>query len=409
MKTLISFFGFFTLASCAFAQQEPKVLFIGIDGVRSDALIQANTPNLDDLMSNGLYTYDSWHLGVTVSAPSWSSMLTGVWEAKHNIYNNSYTGSNYDEYPYFPTRAKEYKPDLKAVEVTSWGPMSDISNGGSVYNGGWDQSILVPTDDVILSTAQTQLLDPDLDILFVHFDDVDAVGHGNGFAPDISIYMNQIEYIDNQIGQLLNSLYSRVNYEDEDWLILLTTDHGGIGFGHGGNTNNERHIWWIASGSSIPNGVQITGEDPGSYMLGNADEAVIDEVPVLTDIAVTALDHILKDLDVDPETETAWDLDGKSWLDFNTYIQGNNSAPGAFEVYPNPNNGVFTAIFPVKTGENTTCTLTDLTGRVVWSNQVIGNGQRTQMQFDFGSLKPGHYVLSIQAADQLLSRKVIIK
>ncbi len=409
MKTLTSFFVFVTLASCAFAQQEPKVLFIGIDGVRSDALIQANTPNLDDLMSNGLYTYDSWHLGVTVSAPSWSSMLTGVWEAKHNIYNNSYTGSNYDEYPYFPTRAKEYKPDLKAVEVTSWGPMSDISNGGSVYNSGWDQAILVPTDDVILSTAQTQLLDPDLDILFVHFDDVDVVGHGNGFAPDISIYMNQIEYIDNQIGQLLNSLYSRVNYEDEDWLILLTTDHGGIGFGHGGNTDTERHIWWIASGPSLPNGVQITGSDPGSYMLGNADEAVIDEVPVLTDIAVTALDHILKDLDVDPETVTAWDLDGKSWLDFNTYILGSNSAPGAFEVYPNPNNGLFTAIFPVSTGETTICTLTDLSGRVLSSNQVIGNGLRTQVQFDFSSLKSGHYILSLQTSDHLLTRKVIIK
>lgn len=409
MKHITTLLTLFAFVSCAFAQQEPKVLFIGIDGVRSDALIQANTPNLDELMAGGLYTYDSWHLGVTVSAPSWSTMLTGVWEAKHNIYNNSYTGSNYDEYPYFPTRAKEYKPDLKAVEVTSWGPMSDVSNGGSVYNSGWDQAILVPTDDVILSTAQNQLLDPDLDILFVHFDDVDAVGHGNGFAPDISIYMNQIEYIDNQIGQLLNSLYSRVNYANEDWLILLTTDHGGIGFGHGGNTDTERHIWWIASGPSLPNGVQITGSDPGSYMLGNADEAAIDEVPVLTDIAVTALDHILKDLNVDPEAETAWDLDGKSWLDFNTFIEGNNADEGAFEVYPNPNNGVFTVVFPAKAGDVSTCALSDLSGRVVWTDQVVATGKRTPLPFDLSAFNAGQYILSLQTADQLLTRKVVIR
>ncbi|MBK8659915.1 MAG: alkaline phosphatase family protein [Bacteroidetes bacterium] len=72
---------FFTLTLQA--TQDRKVLIIGIDGTRSDALQQANVPNLDALIANGLYTYDAWHCGITVSGPSWSTIMTGVWWNKH--------------------------------------------------------------------------------------------------------------------------------------------------------------------------------------------------------------------------------------------------------------------------------------------------------------------------------------
>ena len=63
--------------------KERKVLFIGIDGLRSDALQAAATPHMDSLFQTGISTYDSWHLGVTSSGPSRSSMLTGVWLITH--------------------------------------------------------------------------------------------------------------------------------------------------------------------------------------------------------------------------------------------------------------------------------------------------------------------------------------
>jgi len=120
--------------------KKPKVLFIGIDGVRSDALQQANTPNIDTLMAHGLYTFDSWHCGATSSGASWSTMMTGVWEAKHQVTNNSYTNPNYANYPYFPKRAKECLPNLKAVQIITWDPMNDPTNSnnsaGFVFNSG---------------------------------------------------------------------------------------------------------------------------------------------------------------------------------------------------------------------------------------------------------------------------------
>ena len=171
MKTKQLIFGAIlsTISFSGIAQDtdnEYKVLFIGIDGVRSDALQQqmnnGNANNLKAMFDSGLYTFDSWHLGVTSSGPSWSSMLTGVWEDKHGVTSNNYTGSNYNDYPYFPTRVKECRPNAKAVQITSWGPMSN-----NVYNDGWDSKIVPPTDDACASVAVAQLADPELDISFV--------------------------------------------------------------------------------------------------------------------------------------------------------------------------------------------------------------------------------------------------
>jgi hypothetical protein len=77
MKKLLTF-SLLTIivAGNIFAQgQRRKVLVIGIDGTRSDALQQANTPNLDSLAINGFHSYDSWQIDITVSGPSWSSIM----------------------------------------------------------------------------------------------------------------------------------------------------------------------------------------------------------------------------------------------------------------------------------------------------------------------------------------------
>ncbi len=57
----------------------PKVLLIGIDGVRPDVMAEVSTPNLDALASEGLFIDDARTTTPSVSGQAWSSMLTGVW------------------------------------------------------------------------------------------------------------------------------------------------------------------------------------------------------------------------------------------------------------------------------------------------------------------------------------------
>lgn len=398
-----SLFGF-----CGFAQDtedEYKLLFIGIDGVRSDALQQqmtnGNAPNLQSLFNTGLYTYDSWHLGVTSSGPSWSDMLTGVWESKHGVTNNNYTGSDYNTYPYFVTRVKECRPNAKAVQITSWNPMS-----ANVYNDGWDSKIVPPTDDACASVAETQLFDAELDILFVHIDDVDAAGHGNGFNPAVPAYMNAIEYADTKVGQILAALYARTNYANEKWVVLVTTDHGGTGTSHGGNSNDERHIWWVATGYNVPQ-TEITAVDPGSYQFGTTP--LLSDIamsPVLTDIAVTAIDHVLPDNICWDNNAASWDLDGKSWLADDVYVE-EYQLSNEFGVYPNPNNGQFDVVVNLETKEVFQLTIQDVSGKVILEEALDNYGAYSKKYLDITEYANGAYFLSLKGENSTITKKIV--
>ena len=78
MKLLtLSLIVFLPLA--AFSQNAKKVLIIGVDGCRPDAMEVAATPNIDNLISNGLFRPDALNDDITYSGPGWSSILCGVW------------------------------------------------------------------------------------------------------------------------------------------------------------------------------------------------------------------------------------------------------------------------------------------------------------------------------------------
>jgi hypothetical protein len=108
-----------------------KVLILGIDGCRTDALRRANTPNLDQLIREGAMADTTSVVAErdtgadTVSGPSWSSILTGVWTDKHGVKDNSFRGANYDEYPHFFRRLKDARPGAVTVSLVDWAPIHD--------------------------------------------------------------------------------------------------------------------------------------------------------------------------------------------------------------------------------------------------------------------------------------------
>lgn len=406
MKKFNSFVALLLMASTAFASQPRKVLVIGIDGCRSDALQTANTPNLDALLAQSFRTYESWHLDITVSGPSWSSIMTGAYHQKHGVTNNSYSGSNYNQYPYFATRAKERKPNLYCVQVTEWAPMSD-----DVYNDGWDLKIKVPDGQgtPTEAAAVTQLQNPNLDLLFVYFDAVDLAGHASGFNPNNPAYISAIENVDGHVGGVLNALYSRPNFANEDWLILLTTDHGGIGTGHGGNTNQERLIWWAASGTNVEPRQLTNRPDPGSYQLSGVDANLLRQSPVQADIAVTGLHHLLYDLNFNPDTVATWDFDGHSWLDSfyrPTGVVRTNAFNNSIQVYPNPTDGKLNIIFNDPLKSPAVLTLTDLTGRVLRKEDL--ETMTTNVTLQTEGLANGMYNLNILSGSMQMTRKVVV-
>lgn len=403
MKKIVSI-GFLFLITSLWASQPRKVLIIGIDGLRTDALQQANTPYLDALIASGFYTYESWHEGITVSGPSWSTIMTGVEFPKHGVTSNSYSGSNYNEYPYFTKRAKECLPDLYQVQIVQWAPMSD-----NVYNDAWDQKIKVcdGCGANSVSATQTQLQNENVDVMFVYFDECDLTGHSTGFSPLNPAYINAVQTVDGHIGSILTALQSRPTYAEEDWIILITTDHGGIGTGHGGNTSTERKIWWIGSGNN-PVANQLTNvSDPGSYAMGNHNDATALGNPSQADIAVTALDHLFRGTECDPLNPT-WDLDGQSWLDslhVDPIIGVTENKPKeiSIKLYPNPTTDFLSVYFENENNETIYPMIYDQLG-----NQVLDfkftNVNQNKLNIDVNKLAKGAYYLTVKIGGNNVTR-----
>ena len=279
-------------AACGGPPREKKVLVIGIDGVRPDVLAEVNTPNIDALIADGTFADDVESQAQTISGPGWSSMVIGAWPDKHLVTNNDFSGNDYANFPDFLTRLELVDPEFSTFAVLDWPPLGTTDSGGPLFSDTIDAKLnfngeeggYEAADAASVAAAVRYLSNQDPDAAFVYIGNPDVVAHDTGVSPE---YRRSIELADTQVGELLAALRSRATYDREDWLILVSTDHGHKDEGgHGGESPEERTVFYLASGPST-----LKGTPEAS--------------PNLVDIAVTAMAHL--GVEVDP----AWQLDGK--------------------------------------------------------------------------------------------------
>ncbi|MER5983780.1 alkaline phosphatase family protein [Streptomyces sp. NPDC001787] len=262
--------------------KQAKTLVIGVDGASIDAFGRASVPNLDKLMSTGMTARSNLFanpMAPTVSGAGWSSIATGVWPDKHNVKDNNFTAPNYGQYPDYATRLETADPATSTLVVGTWNPIPQI-----VFGAATDLRIAGGNDAGTTAKAEDYLAHGNPDSTFVHLDEVDGAGHSSGTGSDA--YLKALGVADAQIGRLLDAVTSRPTYAQEDWLVVITSDHGHTPTGgHGGNSPGERGTFVIARGKGIA---------PGS---------VRHDVRI-TDIAPTVLRH------EGVATDPAWNLDG---------------------------------------------------------------------------------------------------
>jgi predicted AlkP superfamily pyrophosphatase or phosphodiesterase len=281
------------LAACGDGSLDKKVLLIGLDGIRVDVLAEVPTPHLDSLIGAGLFSDAAQTADPTWSGPCWSSMLTGVWPEKHGVYNNRFEGKNYTTYPDFLTRLEQLDTAFNTFAVVDWLPLGWEVSGGPLLSDAIDRLLVfsgdqlgyADADSVSVLAAVEYLETADPDAAFVYIGNVDEVGHATStLAPE---YRAAMEVADAHVGALVAAVRRRPTYANEDWLILVSTDHGRTDDGgHGGYSPQEATIFYLAAGPSVVRGAPA-------------------EPPGVVDVAVTALAHL--GVEIDP----AWQLDGK--------------------------------------------------------------------------------------------------
>jgi hypothetical protein len=240
-----------------------KVLVIGIDGVRSDAFQAANTPNMDAIIANGASTFNCQSEDITISGPAWTTILTGVHRDKHLITSNSFMPNALGTYPHFFARLRSVCPDVRTASIAHWAPINtwitqDHANVVQTF----------ATDDEVRNAVIAELSGGTCDVVYLHFDDVDHAGHGSGFSPTVPAYIQAIEQTDVRVGQIMAALNARPTRASEDWLVIITSDHGGSGTSHGQNIPEHRTTLLVVSGQStqvattIPNPVTLADVAP---------------------------------------------------------------------------------------------------------------------------------------------------
>ncbi|MGH8792359.1 MAG: alkaline phosphatase family protein [Stackebrandtia sp.] len=267
---------------------DQKVLLIDIDGVRWDRLQQANTPNMDALAAEGQIGPSYIH-GVDVartdSGPGHSNLLTGTWPDKHGVVDNRFEDNNIEEYPDLLTRLESARSELSTFSILDWEPLNEHLVGSpdvkvqQSTDGGTKASDRRTTDWAVEALGEQN---PDLGYVYLH--DVDHQGHENG--ADSSQYVDAVETVDGLVGELVDSVRGRDGYDEEDWLFVVTTDHGFDGTSHGTNQHRTREIWTLAAGGGVP----AAGESDREWKH--------------VDVKPTVLDHLGVDV------ESSWDLDG---------------------------------------------------------------------------------------------------
>lgn len=241
-----------------------RVLVIGIDGTNlSRILADDYNQNFLELMGTSTTAASSIVGHTTISNPSWTSILTGVWGERTGVINNVFTPWTYDTWPTVFTQLESIDRDIQTMTVANWNVINGIAGAGAIPV---DENLYVAqlegdrdwllTDDAVADLTVNAISGADApNFLFSYFVGVDENGHMYGGASQQ--YKDAIRNMDDNLGEMMDAVAAREFATGEDWTIMVVTDHGHqpqVGFGHGFQSPDETETFVIVDGPDFKDG-----------------------------------------------------------------------------------------------------------------------------------------------------------
>jgi len=299
-------------------EKTPKAIFIVVDGIPADVIESTATPELDAISREGGYTrsYVGGEAGgesesPTSSAIGYNNLLTGTWANKHNVYDNDVENPNYAYWDIFRV-AKEHNRSLHTAVFSTWTDNRTKLIGDGLPEAGGKKidyafdgfeldeerfphdflsNYIREIDEHVTNEAARYVESHGPDLSWVYLQYTDDMGHGYGDSPE---QVKAVELVDDQVGRIWRAIERRRATHDEDWLLIVTTDHGrdaNTGQGHGNQTERERTTWIVTNSDDL-------------------NEHYYD-MPAIVDILPSIAAHL--ELSMPPNI--AAQLDGQSFID----------------------------------------------------------------------------------------------
>lgn len=228
------------------------VLLIGTDGTNLSKILEyayTDDSGFKAAMDQGITGAATMVNHTTISGPSWSTILTGVWDNKHGVINNLFTPEPYNDWPTVFNLIEYNKPEIDTAIIADWQYLNELADAGGYpadHNTFFpiettyaeaDAQVTAATIAKIQQTAEN----PDVSsFLFSYQSQVDDAGHS--FGGGSSEYAQAVENVGANIKEIMDAVQQAEALTGDDWTVIITTDHGhqqSLGFGHGFQSPNE--------------------------------------------------------------------------------------------------------------------------------------------------------------------------
>ena len=250
-KKLLAFVGI--ILACTVAQAQVRkakhVVLIGCDGLGAQAIPDGSMPELKKLMKAGSWSLSARSVLPSSSAVNWASLLMGAGPTEHGFTE---WGSKVPEIePVFKTKyglfpsifsvVRDQKPTAKTAVIYTWEGIRYLIEKDAI------NFVATGKDDFSADTAAIIIKREKPLLTFIHLSAPDDKLHNDGFMSPA--YNEELKHVDQRIGRIVKAIQDAGI--EEETIIIVTSDHGGAGKGHGGKSLGEVSIPWIIAGAGV--------------------------------------------------------------------------------------------------------------------------------------------------------------
>ena len=234
------------------------VVVIGFDGLSPDGLQNADTPTFDTMIEEGASTMHARAVLPTSSSTNWASMIMGAGPEQHGITSNAWERDNLtlpavtQSEPFlFPSifhLIREQRTSEKIGAIYHWGGFGRLFEKNAV---DFDENPATEEETAVNASSYIKVEKPLF--TFVHFDHIDHAGHE--FGHGTKEYYHAVEKADSLLAEIMKAITE--SGMADNTMVIISSDHGGKGKGHGGESMEEIEIPFILWGKGIKKDYRI--------------------------------------------------------------------------------------------------------------------------------------------------------
>lgn len=224
------------------------------DGLAGWTINPRSMPTVCQLMKEGCWTLESRSILPSSSSLNWHSLFTcsaseqhgyTKWDTREPVFEPAAVGEN-GLYPDIFYMLRKQRPEAKSYLFCEWdGILFDVDTNACTV--AW-QGKISAADDVCETLKKERPA-----IIAACYDNPDHVGHGHGWnTPE---YINILNFLDGEVAKVVKTI-KELGIEN-DTVLIITSDHGGVGLGHGGPSMYEMGRPFVIVGPGIRKGHEI--------------------------------------------------------------------------------------------------------------------------------------------------------